>query len=64
MATMSTFGQGIARGMKVTLEHFFKPKITVQYPEEKIALAPRFRGARLEESGGMWGGTKAEFSRR
>jgi NADH-quinone oxidoreductase subunit I len=45
MAAISTFGQGIARGMKVTLEHFFQPKVTVQYPEEKIALAPRFRGA-------------------
>src|SRR5438128_2319989 len=45
MAAVSTFGQGIARGMRVTLEHFFKPKITVQYPEEKVALAPRFRGA-------------------
>ena len=45
MASMSTFGQGIAKGMQVTLAHFFKPKITVQYPEEKIPLAPRFRGA-------------------
>src|SRR5919106_1193653 len=45
MASLSTFGQGIAKGMQVTLAHFFKPKLTVQYPEEKIPLAPRFRGA-------------------
>src|SRR5581483_3938883 len=39
------YGEGIVQGMKLTLEHFFKPKVTVQYPEEKIPLSPRFRGA-------------------
>lgn len=34
----------LASGMAVTLRYFFKPKITVQYPEERIPLSPRFRG--------------------
>ena len=34
----------LAAGMAVTLRYFFKPKITVQYPEERIPLSPRFRG--------------------
>ena len=31
-------------GMGVTGRHFFKPKITVQYPEEKTPQSARFRG--------------------
>lgn len=31
-------------GLKVTLRHMFKPKITVQFPEEKTPISPRFRG--------------------
>jgi NADH-quinone oxidoreductase subunit I len=31
-------------GLKLTLKYFFKPKITVLYPEEKTPLSPRFRG--------------------
>lgn len=31
-------------GLRVTGRHFFKPKITVQYPEEKTPQSPRFRG--------------------
>ena len=34
----------LAAGMAVTLRYFFKPKITVQYPEERTPLSPRFRG--------------------
>jgi NADH-quinone oxidoreductase subunit I len=45
MGALGGYGQGIVQGMKTTLEHFFQPKVTVQYPEEKIPLAPRFRGA-------------------
>ncbi|MFC1943973.1 NuoI/complex I 23 kDa subunit family protein [Chloroflexota bacterium] len=41
------FGLGIAKGMVVTLKHFFRPWITVQYPEEKISLAKRVRGNEL-----------------
>ena len=34
----------LLKGMRVTGKHFFKPKITVQYPEEKTPQSPRFRG--------------------
>ena len=34
----------LLKGMSVTGRHFFKPKITVQYPEEKTPISPRFRG--------------------
>ncbi|MEO5349196.1 MAG: NADH-quinone oxidoreductase subunit NuoI [Magnetococcus sp. YQC-3] len=34
----------LAAGMAVTLRYFFKPNITVQYPEERTPLSPRFRG--------------------
>ncbi len=32
------------QGLGVTGRHFFKKKITIQYPEEKTPLSPRFRG--------------------
>ena len=32
------------RAMGVTLKHFFQKPITVQYPEEKVRIYPRFRG--------------------
>ncbi|MCH9689128.1 MAG: NADH-quinone oxidoreductase subunit NuoI [Gammaproteobacteria bacterium] len=31
-------------GLRVTGRYFFKKKITVQFPEEKTPLSPRFRG--------------------
>lgn len=34
----------IARGFAKTLHYFFKPKVTINYPYEKGALSPRFRG--------------------
>lgn len=34
----------LLKGMKVTGRYLFAPKITVQYPEEKTPLSPRFRG--------------------
>src|SRR4051812_2410524 len=32
------------KGLSITLRTFFKPNITVQYPEEKRPVARRFRG--------------------
>ncbi|MCI0508311.1 MAG: NADH-quinone oxidoreductase subunit NuoI [Gammaproteobacteria bacterium] len=32
------------KGMALTGKYLFKKKITVQYPEEKTPLSPRFRG--------------------
>ena len=34
----------LCEGLSVTLKHFFKKPITLQYPEEKPDLALRFRG--------------------
>ena len=32
------------KGMMLTGRHMFSRKITVQYPEEKTPMSPRFRG--------------------
>ena len=34
----------LLKGMNVTGRHLFKRKVTVQYPEEKTPMSPRFRG--------------------
>lgn len=34
----------LLRGMALTGRYFFKKKITVEYPEERTPLSPRFRG--------------------
>ncbi len=34
----------LLKGMAVTGRYFFRKKITVQYPEEKTPISPRFRG--------------------
>ena len=34
----------IVRGLRVTLKHLFMPLWTVQYPDERPEVAPRFRG--------------------
>lgn len=34
----------IMGGMRITLNHFFKKKVTIQYPEKKREFAPVFRG--------------------
>jgi NADH-quinone oxidoreductase subunit I len=33
------------RGLSVTLKYFFAKKVTIQFPEEKTPVSPRFRGA-------------------
>lgn len=35
----------ILRGLKLTLIHLFRPKVTMEYPEERWELPPNFRGA-------------------
>lgn len=37
----------IAKGMWITLKHFFKKKPTIQYPEEKRPFSPVFRGVQV-----------------
>ena len=34
----------LVKGMMLTGHHLFRRKITVQYPEEKTPMSPRFRG--------------------
>src|SRR6202790_498866 len=34
----------LGRGLRVTLTNMFRRKITVQFPEEKTPMSPRFRG--------------------
>lgn len=38
------YGLGMAKGFLVTLKNFFRPPVTVQYPEERAPQHPRFRG--------------------
>lgn len=35
----------ILGGLRVTIRHFFKKKVTMQYPEEKWTMPPGYRGA-------------------
>lgn len=44
MLKFDKYGIGVAKGMLVTLKHFFRPPITIQYPEEKLAVSRRIRG--------------------
>lgn len=40
----SLFLLELLRGMALTGKYFFRKKVTVQYPEEKTPMSPRFRG--------------------
>jgi len=39
-----TYLPGVFKGMAITLKHFFSPKPTIRYPEQKRYLGPVFRG--------------------
>ena len=41
------YGNGIAKGMALTLKHLFRKPITTQYPEEKLVVSRRIRGNEL-----------------
>jgi len=36
--------KSIAIGMRITLKYLFSKSVTIQYPYEKLAFAPRYRG--------------------
>ncbi|HEY4249582.1 MAG TPA: NADH-quinone oxidoreductase subunit NuoI [Roseomonas sp.] len=36
--------QELVSGMGLTLRYFFKPKVTLNYPYERVSLSPRFKG--------------------
>lgn len=38
------YGKGLIKGLGITIRHFFKPKVTVQYPEQRLPLPDRFYG--------------------
>ena len=38
------YGLGILKGLTVTLRNLFRKPFTIQYPEEAVPQAPRFRG--------------------
>ncbi|MDO7787207.1 NuoI/complex I 23 kDa subunit family protein [Desulforamulus aquiferis] len=38
------FGEGLLKGLRITLGWFFKPKVTVQYPEQRCPIPDRFYG--------------------
>src|SRR6478736_6591474 len=37
----------IFKGMMITLRHFFKKKVTIQYPEQTRPFSPVFRGVQI-----------------
>ncbi len=37
----------IGKGMLITLKHFFKKKVTIQYPEQKRPFSPVWRGLQI-----------------
>ncbi len=41
------YGNGIAKGMTLTLKHLFRKPITTQYPEERLTVSRRIRGTQL-----------------
>ncbi|RLC93570.1 MAG: (4Fe-4S)-binding protein [Chloroflexi bacterium] len=41
------YGKGLAKGLNITLKHVFRPRITTQYPEQKLTVSKRFRGYEL-----------------
>lgn len=43
----SLYLPAIIKGMGITLKHFFQPKATIQYPEQKREFSPVFRGRHI-----------------
>jgi NADH-quinone oxidoreductase subunit I len=37
----------ILKGMGITLKHFFRPKVTIRYPEQKREFSPVYRGRHI-----------------
>jgi NAD(P)H-quinone oxidoreductase subunit I len=44
MPSLANFGEGLLRGLKVTIKHLGRKWITVQYPEQKLTMSKRVRG--------------------
>ncbi len=41
---VSLYIPAIVKGLSVSLGHFFKKSVTIEYPEQKATISPRFRG--------------------
>ena len=39
-----TYLPAIAAGLKITFKHIFQPKVTMEYPEQRPAIPPGYRG--------------------
>ena len=44
MSSLKNFGEGLLRGLEVTVKHVGRKWITVQYPEQKLVMSKRVRG--------------------
>jgi NAD(P)H-quinone oxidoreductase subunit I len=44
---LERYGNGIAKGMLVTIKHLFRHPVTTQYPEQKLTVSRRTRGNEL-----------------
>lgn len=44
MSSLKHFGEGLLRGLGVTVKHLARKWITVQYPEQKLVMSNRVRG--------------------
>ncbi len=40
----TSYVKATLQGMALTLKHMFEPKITIEYPEQRWELSPRWRG--------------------
>lgn len=43
----SLYLPAIFKGMGITLKHFFKPKVTIHYPDQKREFSPVYRGRHI-----------------
>jgi NADH-quinone oxidoreductase chain I len=44
---LSGSGLGLVKGLIITFRHLFRPRLTTQYPEQKLTVSKRFRGYEL-----------------
>jgi len=44
---LKNYGEGIAKGMVVTMKNAIRPPITTQYPEKQLHISRRTRGNQL-----------------
>ena len=45
--TLEGSGMGLLKGLALTFSYLFRPRITTQYPDQRLTLSKRFRGYTL-----------------